>query len=219
MRTLAVLAVLLLSTQAQAYLISLDDKTWGEDSITLDKGTGLEWLDVNIGAGLSYNDMLKETSAGGKFDGWRYASFFEVRDLFSTAGIPCLGQTPPEPDGRCGRTGLFVRDEFAKLTVEFVEMTGVTSVDEFGEIFQIAVMDDFYGLGQQDLGLRDTSVINIFPGPIARIDHGESGSPLDRPSEGHWLVRDASSPIPEPSAALLFGVGLLVVRLRYRAES
>ncbi len=45
-RTITILIIVALPMPAAATLISIDDATWGPDSITLDTDTRIEWPDV-----------------------------------------------------------------------------------------------------------------------------------------------------------------------------
>ncbi len=75
---------LLFSLPSQAGLVSLDWKTAGDGLITSD-GT-LEWLDLTETAGRSYNDVSGKFGVGQEFEGFRYATVFEVRSLWTAAG-------------------------------------------------------------------------------------------------------------------------------------
>ena len=71
---------------SQANVIDLGNNTY-------DPNTGLYWLDVNLSANRSYNDVSLQFGVGGNFPGYRYASGSEVNTLLLDAGIltvPCL---------------------------------------------------------------------------------------------------------------------------------
>ena len=55
------------------------DTELGEKSALLDKGTGPE---VALAHGLAYIQVHAELSAGGRFEGWRYAAAQELREFF-----------------------------------------------------------------------------------------------------------------------------------------
>jgi hypothetical protein len=72
------------STQAHAVLINLGD-------VTRDSATGLDWLDVNLTAGLSHDQVLG--GAGGYTNaGWRFATGTEL-DALATRYIGSPEQT------------------------------------------------------------------------------------------------------------------------------
>lgn len=80
-------AVLLsLSSSSWAALISYDFSSAGDELLTRDTGTSLEWLDLTVTTSLSYNDIV-----GGYGDyltthGFRYATALEVNQLITNAG-------------------------------------------------------------------------------------------------------------------------------------
>jgi len=59
------------------------DTTLGKKSALKDKATGLKWLHLDITAGMSYNQVKAELAPGGRFAGWRYATFAELTEFFS----------------------------------------------------------------------------------------------------------------------------------------
>ena len=79
--------LLIFSTAIRADLISFDSP-YGTDTHTLDTDSDLLWLDLDITAGRSFNDVNSQLGVGGEFEGYRYATFDEVLDLWAHAGIP-----------------------------------------------------------------------------------------------------------------------------------
>jgi TPR repeat protein len=57
--------------------------SFGPFSAVLDKATRLEWLDLDVTAGLSFNDVKKNLRQGGKFHGWQFATPNELRKFFA----------------------------------------------------------------------------------------------------------------------------------------
>lgn len=72
--------------QAQAVLIDANDGIFGANALVRDTGTGLEWLDLNHTAGMSYNTVTAQL--GTTYNGFRYATRTEAITLFQNAGIP-----------------------------------------------------------------------------------------------------------------------------------
>lgn len=87
---------LLLGTASNAYavLISGDDAVHGIGSITIDTVNNLEWLDVPLTQGLSFDDAAALTLPGEIFEGFRHATFPEIITLFDAAGL--TGSTDAE---------------------------------------------------------------------------------------------------------------------------
>jgi uncharacterized repeat protein (TIGR01451 family) len=87
------LSLLLSIEMARAALVSTDWQTAGDNLITRDATSGLDWLDLTQTANRSYNDVSSQLGAGGQFAGFRYATQAEVTALFSQFGLP-FGFTP-----------------------------------------------------------------------------------------------------------------------------
>src|ERR1022692_2554127 len=81
------LALLLVAAPLKASLFLTDDANFGPNSITVDTSTGLGWLNVTKTSGLSYQQVLSQTQAGGMFGGFRFATVQEVLQLYSSAGL------------------------------------------------------------------------------------------------------------------------------------
>ena len=92
---LAVVAVLFFAGAAQATLLELDDSVFGPASITRDTDTGLDWLDVPLSSGRSYDDVSIQFGPGGDFAGFRYAAKAEIRALLQGVGISNISGPPP----------------------------------------------------------------------------------------------------------------------------
>ena len=199
------LATFLVSISASATLISLDDPIFGVGAFTLDTTTGLEWLDVNLSTNRSVNDVSATLGAGGDFAGLRYAVPNEVYGLFVAAGIP-------DVPGRSTAN-------FAPAQA-LMDLIGHTSIDGVGR--------DVFAVTNTVPPGETTAVARVVlngigggtnsPGPLYIADFGGSQGPQAAwPEWGNWLVRD-SAVVPEPSALLLFVLGLsgLVVYKRQR---
>ena len=78
-----VVALSCLFKQAEAALISANDPVFGNDSLTIDTGTRLAWLDLAFTNGRSFDDVSSELGVGGEFEGYRYATRDEVFSFFA----------------------------------------------------------------------------------------------------------------------------------------
>jgi hypothetical protein len=87
------LSLLLSVGMARGALVSSDWQTVGDNLITRDTTSGLDWLDLTQTGNRSYNDVSSQLGAGGQFAGFRYATQAEVTALFSQFGLP-FGFTP-----------------------------------------------------------------------------------------------------------------------------
>ena len=75
------------SSNVSAALISADFETVGDNLITHDSISGLDWLDLSETRSLSYDYVSGQLGAGGQFDGFRYATTLEVIDLWASFGV------------------------------------------------------------------------------------------------------------------------------------
>lgn len=87
-----VLIGLTLSFNTSALVISTDDTRFGPDTITRDAATGLDWLDVTITRGLSYDQVFAEVGVGGAYEGFRYATTEELDRLITNFGYIPINQ-------------------------------------------------------------------------------------------------------------------------------
>jgi hypothetical protein len=53
---------------------------------TSDTATGLDWLDLTVTRGQSYDQVVAQMGAGGPYEGWRHATRAEVRQFWINAG-------------------------------------------------------------------------------------------------------------------------------------
>lgn len=77
---------LVLSTGVNAAIISADWQNPGDNLVTRDTDSGLEWLDLTATANRNYNDISAKFGAGDEFESWRYASTTEVAGLWDAFG-------------------------------------------------------------------------------------------------------------------------------------
>jgi len=74
---------MLCGTPARASSVLID-----QGNITYDPDTKMQWLDITETAGLSYNDVLHNNGVNFIQNGWRFATDFEVDQLYRHAGLP-----------------------------------------------------------------------------------------------------------------------------------
>jgi hypothetical protein len=82
-----VIGALLVPMAAPAKLVEVDLDTAGDGLITRDTETALDWLDVNVTVGQSFDAVTAALGPGGVLEGFRYASRSEVVELWQNAGI------------------------------------------------------------------------------------------------------------------------------------
>ena len=175
-------------------LVSLDDPTFGSDSITLDTRTGLEWLDTRFSVEMTLDDILLETAPGGQFESFELADNIQVGQLITSAGLDADSFSFP-----IGSSGFELAENFANLV-------GTFEVDGFSTVSAM------HGpLLTQGPAFERTF---IFVGSINEVPHYNfsfAASNPNNPSQfrGFWLVRPAS--IPEPSSGFLIVLSSLTM--------
>ena len=165
---------------------------------TLDNSTGLEWLDVNLTTGQSYNTII------GGFGGYAAAGYVhatgaQLCGIWSTFGDVLPG---------CG-TG--TNNIFEGLHYNIPSLTAL-----FGTTYQGLATFGMYDGGFIGSGFIGLGCLNPFDGacstgfsPPRWFTLNQWIALNDSPSSvGHWLVRQTSTSAPEPTTLALLGLGL-----------
>ena len=202
---LATLATtLVLSTNVNAALVSVDWLSVGDNSITRDDTSGLDWLDLTATTSIAYNTVLAEQVAGGQFDGWHYATTDEVTTmLLSNFGIDLYnGNTTagPPPPGLAQATGFF-GDTIIGIGPEFTGIAGRTTDANVFNNAHLVVGADY-----------NSSTSTFFRRIDPDLNTHYSSDISAGQFTGSWLVSDGpweASVVPVPAAVWLFGSGLL----------
>ena len=183
---------------ANAELISIDS-TFGYDTITLDTGSDLMWLDVTLSTAYSYNGILPELEVGGVFDGYQMATGDEVMTLFSNAGIPVFGSS-------------FVEENYDPVLalMDYVGITGHYGNLGTGIPFDYTV-GHVYSQIPPSVGWVSVFVLSAYePNQTGRASGGTVPNDNNNSNHGTWLISSSES-VPEPSTLLLLGSSLLIL--------
>lgn len=173
------------------------------------KVNDLDWLDMSFTDGKSYNDVLSLISDGNALQGWRVASFIEVRDMYRAFGYTTTpddtsnGHYSSNPGYSDVLTYLGItygRDNSYGFTVGYVAELGNDYLDESS--WQRTVQAGFNG---------DISK-GFWRGNSWGFDQETSDL-----RAGTYLTRNAS-PIPEPSTLVIFMLGLLSLRTHQKRK-
>lgn len=201
-RAFALFAALLLPISVtQAALIDIDSPL-GPNTIARDTEQGLDWLDLRVTANMSIGEVLAETTAGGRLEGFRYTDYAEFRTLY----LPFL--TCEFVSGYC--------DNYQTM-LYFLDTVG-GNPEGFAAPYQL-------GMTQIDAGVPrvyvDEAFFQFSPEPIPRYgyDSQQLAVPYTMRSEsGHFLVRPTQD-IPEPMGALLLAIGALALTTTRRVNT
>jgi len=197
--TLAALVSLCLTgVPAHADLLQRDSPRFGANSLTLDTGTGLTWLDLPFTLDLSYLDAEAATQPGGKFTGFRHATAQEVQSLYGSAGF---GE------------GLILQSSPSFQNVaSLISLVGQSSAQD-GAPEALGITGTLVN-GHAVLAAMDYLLVNGTPGYLVSAVTGGAQYGLDThfPTVGNWMVV-----VPEPSSyALLLVAGALMMVLPRR---
>jgi hypothetical protein len=179
----------------RAELIKESDPHFGPNALTVDRSTGLGWLNLSFSAGLSYDVARAATQTGGAFSGFRIARANEVLTLYQSAGFfgPAWF-----PEG-----GPF--DEAIKSLISFL---GPTAFQE-GRPEILGICDTSTNPGSHlvpglDISFQAPSYgYSVTGGTFGTLSYGDTTSD---PAVGVWLV----TPVPEPSVLTLSLVGAVM---------
>jgi len=182
----------LLSMSADAALVQRDLTTPGDHYLTFDTVTGLEWLDLTLTNGVSYNSVAAGFGEFTTAYGFAFATQAQTVVLFANAGLsPISGST----------------SDASKLTA------GGTLVALVGCAANCATSPSsrgFADLNNFSSTSATTPAVTVTPGVNVSWDAdgaGVLGKALPIAGAGVWLVRAA--PVPEPSAFWLLAIGIL----------
>ncbi len=188
LKAFCIIAAVTLSNQAHATLI--DNGTFSSDDTT-----GLDWLDLNISIGQSFNSAETENT------GWRYATNAEVEGLFATMFEGYYSHRP---------------DDYA-FSQDYTHYSGlVNDASNWWSLFG-GVSANSLGMYKDENGIIRTLGVSryyssgwfVYGKNYTKDLSDQADNQLD--SYGTLLVRNTDGfdgQIPEPATAFLFVVGL-----------
>jgi PEP-CTERM motif len=177
--------------QASATLVQVDWKAQGDNAITRDTEKGLDWLNLGLSAGRSFNDVSANFGLGGDFQGFRHATFGEVLGLLESAGWPVIGSNIFSPQAYQPLSTLQalvgITQDLGYMRISTGTTAGTVSDARDGVSIYVETRS-LVGLTQRGGGWGDDDV---------------------NPQVGHWIVRDVI-PVPEATVLAFFSIGLTV---------
>ena len=203
-----------ISFNVNASIISTDWRFAGDNLITQDTDSGLDWLDLTETTNMSRNDVIAQLGIGGALEGWRYAIHDEIVTFFDAFG----GNSAYYNSGwTTQNNGLF--DAIAPYwgdTYAAADNSGSYVPGDLGSEFLIGVrVGPGYAKGEiYDCCQLDDATMDYVKLPSDEVIHGT----ISDPYMGHALVR--VSAVPVPAAAWLFSTGIIgLVGLAKRKKS
>lgn len=200
-KIISITSALALSASVNAAIVSADWINSGDNLITIDTTSGLEWLNLTATTNRSYNDISSKFGAGQEFDGWRYATAVEVSGYFDAFGgdNAYYAGWSTQNNGLFDAVSLFWGDTYCAYLgcatgdgySYFIYDTPPTNPQQMqtGQIYDS--IDHFLSPTQDAVALSAGYADKVEPQIIV----------------GSALVR--TSVVPIPAAAWLFGSGLI----------
>ena len=188
------------SFNLHAAIVSADWQTPGDTLITQDTVNGLEWLDLTETNGMSYNELFAQLSAGGIFEGWRYATNYEVIALWSEFGID-LWETKNvigEVDNGIVEASNYlgnILNEYNPVLYSY-GVLGITGEKTHAGSISHLRFGALY---------VDGDMLNVYEGLSINFPQPDDSSAVYL---GSYLTRDITT-VPIPTAISLFGSGLI----------
>jgi hypothetical protein len=198
---LGVFLLLLAGSTARAVLVQVNDPlidgnfTYTRDgfNITRDTQSGLDWLDVTLSTGYSYNQVVEQLGDGRAFEGFHFAMEAELVVLFEHAGLDIDAHTPVEP------------------AIELLDLVGISVESRGGGhiagFFNDGDIDSSVGLATLIAPTGREERYNVIIWKNSRSSSQVSSI------TGSWLVRDTPTNVPEPAAFLMCTIGLFAAFL------
>lgn len=195
------LLVLFLSNMAHANSYNLVD--YG--GYTLDQNSSLEWLDTSFTKGKSYNQVLDLLGSGQSLAGWRYATYDEFKQIFTSRGYSFEGTSKLTASTPAVDDDLFF----------------ITLIDALGATDTRSTRKDLLGLTSEDYKnnnedsqyygfIRSTYNTNNITSYANFSRYEDSASTATLAS---FLVRTAT-PVPEPESVIIMLLGLIYISRR-----
>jgi hypothetical protein len=198
--SLAVLSAFIVGN-AKATLTSSDYQlNSGDNWITSDSQSGLQWLDLTV----TMNQSFDQVRQGDWYaNGFRYATKVELQTLFINAGTP--------------DDNFDLSITHYSETKALIDLLGATliSTDRLSSYGLIGT--DFF---DNNITLQNHPVGETFSAQLGKLDlfpyigeaHFTGGQPLSNEASTYWgsfLVR--VTPVPEPNATAMFLFGLIII--------
>jgi hypothetical protein len=207
-RFLVFSALVCSASNVGAALVQRDFSMSGDNLVTFDSTSNLEWLDVSVTVGMSYQAVLGSSYV--TTYGFRYATGAELIALYDHAGGDGSYYVPRTPDGNVNGVPSAGNYDAASLLIAIM---GCTS-DVLGQLCDQAEQDWHIGMyGPEVVGaMQSASIVDAFNAPDSRagtaamwLDFSDTVPGRAQTDQGSYLVRA----VPVPATVWLFGSGLV----------
>ncbi len=175
------------SSIVKASLVEVDLYSPGDSLVTKDLNTGLYWLDLSQTINTSYESVRLKLEPGGEFYGFRYANINEIDQLQESANL---------------FSGLFstANVTYKQRISDLINQVGITR-NEAGRIYSSGITQDPF---EPTTSIEDRIYRGLSLTLSASAYQGIIEDNTASPSIGSWLVSETLTPVPIPSAFILF---------------
>ena len=188
---------LVLSSSVNAALVSTDWNSTGDNLITRDTTSGLDWLDLAETINMSYETVNTQLGSGGAFEGFRFATSAEVVDLWANFGVNLAAGAATYNYG-------FVDPGIIEAT-SLLGNTITNDVVAYGALGMSADgPNDYY---RDNLGAYYINALGSDGPQYHVVDYSTRHVAYPSDQVGSYLVQ--TSVVPIPAAVWLFGSGLV----------
>jgi hypothetical protein len=177
-----------------------------QGSTTFDKTTGLEWLDLPVTLDRTYIDVAEQLSPEGEFAGYRFATKYEVSEVFDFFQFP---------------EGYRRVDAIDPVNYKFFELFGATLVHR-GFLSTIGYIESASSLAYEVPSVAIAGLSIFFEDPTGISSTRSLGGyePSIPYAAGSFLVRDHGKPHPVPemdagAAPIALSILLLTALVRW----
>jgi len=201
---IALLAIgLVTSSVSHSAVISVDWQSAGDNLISRDTSSGLDWLDLTQTTDYSYYTVLSKLSSEGALNGWRFATNAEVVSLWSNFNIDLSASAPvssPGFDSRIFDAASMLGNLACTYTCNSATY-GTLGLTADAYSAAVNARNIMGALAYESAGTSTNLSLYFSDGLYAMSDFNSSAH------IGSYLVQ--TSPVPVPGALWLFGAGLI----------
>lgn len=199
------------SFNVSAALVSVDWKTAGDNLITRDTVSGLEWLDVTVTAGRSVDDIESNLGVSGELEGWDYATATQAWGLLDGAcsyisGVSCNTLSIESRIDEKYFSFVYLQS-FWGVTAALGSGNNIYNVTMFytSEVSPVNEQRRYFGrIEAESFEIADGVYFN---NSYYRVNWLASLTSSTDPEIGSALVRPST--VPLPAAVWLFGSGII----------
>lgn len=199
-------AFLVLSVNANGAIISIDWQSTGDNLISRDTSSSLDWLDLTETNNMTMLQVKSQLGSGGAFEGWRYATGTEVISLWSNFNIDLSSNGPQSLVGVDANI-ILASNFLGNISCESNCSTYPYGTSGWIDEASPTTSYLYYTMG--------ASIYQTSLSSYDRYGYSLSNEAFGSVSRGSYLVK----PVPIPAALFLFSTGIIVLAATARRKT